>query len=70
MVADGMTVEEILGNYQDLEAGDVREALEYGAEAVREHQLPSDAAREVVKTGSTARMPSGPLHPSSSITSA
>ncbi|REJ90214.1 MAG: DUF433 domain-containing protein [Planctomycetota bacterium] len=44
MVADGMTAEEILGAYPDLEAGDVREALEYAAEAVRERELPLLAA--------------------------
>ncbi len=40
MVAEGMTVQEILGAYPDLEADDVREALEYAAEAVRERELP------------------------------
>jgi len=40
MVAEGMAVEEILSDYPDLEAGDVREALEYAAEAVRERELP------------------------------
>ena len=35
MVADGMTTEEILDAYPDLEAEDVREALQYAAEAVR-----------------------------------
>jgi uncharacterized protein (DUF433 family) len=40
MVAEGMTVEEILADYPDLEAADVREALEYAAEAVRERELP------------------------------
>lgn len=40
MVAEGMTVEEILADYPDLEALDVREALEYAAEAVRERELP------------------------------
>lgn len=29
MVAEGMTTEEILMDYPDLEAGDIREALEY-----------------------------------------
>lgn len=40
MVAEGMTVDEILADYPDLEAADVREALEYAAEAVRERELP------------------------------
>jgi uncharacterized protein (DUF433 family) len=40
MVADGMTEVEILGAYPDLEAEDIREALRYAAEAVRERELP------------------------------
>lgn len=40
MVADGMSTSEILEAYPDLEAEDVREALLYAAEAVRERQLP------------------------------
>jgi uncharacterized protein (DUF433 family) len=40
MVADGMTTDEILKAYPDLEAEDVREALAYAAEAVRERELP------------------------------
>ena len=40
MVADGMTVDEILAAYPDLEAADVEEALRYAAEAVRERELP------------------------------
>lgn len=40
MVADGMTPEEILSDYPDLEAEDVREALRYAAVAVREQTLP------------------------------
>jgi uncharacterized protein (DUF433 family) len=40
MVADGMTVPEILEAYPDLERKDVSEALHYAAEAVRERQLP------------------------------
>lgn len=40
MVADGMTRAEILSAYPDLEAADVREALQYAAEAVRERTLP------------------------------
>lgn len=40
MVADGMTPEEILAAYPDLEAEDIPEALRYAAEAVRERELP------------------------------
>jgi uncharacterized protein (DUF433 family) len=40
MVADGMTEEEILRAYPDLEPEDIREALRYAAEAVRERELP------------------------------
>lgn len=40
MVADGMTEEEILAAYPDLEPEDIREALRYAAEAVRERELP------------------------------
>jgi uncharacterized protein (DUF433 family) len=39
-VVGGMTEAEILAAYPDLEAGDVREALRYAAEAVRERELP------------------------------
>jgi uncharacterized protein (DUF433 family) len=40
MVADGMTVPEILDAYPDLESDDVRQALSFAAEAVRERELP------------------------------
>jgi uncharacterized protein (DUF433 family) len=40
MVAEGMTTEEILAAYPDLEREDVAEALRYAAEAVRERELP------------------------------
>lgn len=40
MVADGMTDDEILEAYPDLELGDIREALYYAAEAVRQQTLP------------------------------
>jgi uncharacterized protein (DUF433 family) len=43
MVADGMTVEEILREHPTLEAADVREALHYAAEAVRERMIPLEA---------------------------
>lgn len=40
MVADGMTTEEILKACPDLRPEDIREALQYAAEAVRERELP------------------------------
>jgi uncharacterized protein (DUF433 family) len=40
MVADGMTHDEILAAYPDLERADIGEALRYAAEAVRERELP------------------------------
>ncbi len=40
MVADGMPDTEILAAYPDLEAEDIREALRFAAESVRERELP------------------------------
>ena len=40
MVAEGMTPAEILKAHPDLEAADIREALRFAAEAVRERELP------------------------------
>lgn len=40
MVADGMTETEITESFPDIEAADIREALQYAAEAVRERELP------------------------------
>ena len=40
MTADGLTDAEILAAYPDLEREDIREALRYAAEAVRERELP------------------------------
>jgi len=40
MLADGMSEEEILKAYPDLEAEDIHQALSYAAEAVRERELP------------------------------
>jgi uncharacterized protein (DUF433 family) len=40
MVADGMDVTEIIDALPDLEPEDVREALHYAAEALRERELP------------------------------
>lgn len=44
MVADGMSVPEVLAVYPDLEDEDVREGLRYAAEAVRERELPLAAS--------------------------
>lgn len=44
MVADGMSDESILQAYPDLEGQDIREALKYAAEALRERELPLVAA--------------------------
>ena len=40
MVASGMSVEEILKAFPDLEPEDIKEALLYAAEAVREREIP------------------------------
>lgn len=40
MVADGMTFQQILAEHPDLEDEDIREALRYAAEAVKERELP------------------------------
>jgi uncharacterized protein (DUF433 family) len=40
MVSEGMAAPEILKAYPDLELEDIREALRYAAEAVRERELP------------------------------
>lgn len=40
MAADGMTEAEILAAYPDLVTEDIREALKYAADAVRERELP------------------------------
>jgi uncharacterized protein (DUF433 family) len=40
LVADGMSREEILAAYPDLESEDIEQALRYAAEAVRERELP------------------------------
>ncbi|MGA8364116.1 MAG: DUF433 domain-containing protein [Solirubrobacteraceae bacterium] len=44
MVADGMSIPEVLAAYPDLEAEDVSEGLRYAAEAVRERELPLAAS--------------------------
>ena len=40
MVAEGMTPDQILESYPDLESEDIRECLLFAAEAVRERELP------------------------------
>jgi uncharacterized protein (DUF433 family) len=40
MLAEGMTVEEIIAAFPDLEPEDVEQALHYAAESVRERELP------------------------------
>lgn len=45
MCAEGMTDEEILKAYPDLEKEDIRESLSFAAEAVRERELPLVTSR-------------------------
>ncbi|WP_165034659.1 DUF433 domain-containing protein [Candidatus Protofrankia californiensis] len=40
MIADGMSVDEVVAELPDLGPDDVRESLQFAAEAVRERQLP------------------------------
>ena len=40
MIAQGMTEGEILRDYPDLEKEDIKESLQFAAEAVRERELP------------------------------
>lgn len=40
MLADGMAAAQILDQYPDLEEEDIREALRFASEAVRERELP------------------------------
>jgi uncharacterized protein (DUF433 family) len=40
MIAEGMARDEILAQYPDLVQDDIRECLEFAAEAVRERELP------------------------------
>lgn len=40
MISEGMDEEEILDAYPDLEREDIREALRFAAESVRERELP------------------------------
>ena len=43
MIAEGMSIKEILDAYPDLEEEDIREALLYAAQAVREREIPITA---------------------------
>ena len=43
MVAEGMSADDIVREHPTLEAEDVREALRYAAEAVRERMIPLEA---------------------------
>ena len=45
MVADGMSDVEILAAYPDVEGEDIREALRFAADAVREREIPVIAGR-------------------------
>ncbi len=45
MVANGMTTKEILKEYPDLEPEDIKEALFFAAEAVKERELPLVSAK-------------------------
>jgi len=44
MVAEGVSAEDILAAYPDLEREDIREALHYAADAVRDRDLPHPGA--------------------------
>jgi uncharacterized protein (DUF433 family) len=43
LMAEGRTDQQILSDYPDLQPEDIRQALAYAAEAVRERQLPVQA---------------------------
>jgi len=45
MVANGMTTEEIIKEYPDLEADDVRQSLQYAAFLTREEVYPTAGSR-------------------------
>jgi uncharacterized protein (DUF433 family) len=50
MVAEGMTEDEILEAHPGLEREDIREALRYAAEAVKERVLPLKSRRIRIRT--------------------
>jgi len=45
MVADGMSVDEILEAYPDIEKEDIKEALYFAADALKEKQIPHNAIK-------------------------
>ncbi len=45
LLAEGADEKELLGDYPDLQPEDIREALRYAAEAVRERELPLAAGQ-------------------------
>ena len=45
MIVDGMIEHEILKAYPDLEREDLRQALQFAAEAVREREIPLHRSR-------------------------
>jgi len=45
LVANGMTTDQILAEYPDLETGDIREALQYAASLASEEVHPFSATR-------------------------
>lgn len=45
MIAEGMTVDQVLEEFPQLKGEDIREALKFAAAAVDEHELPLRAAR-------------------------
>jgi uncharacterized protein (DUF433 family) len=49
MIADGISEADILAAHPDLEQADIREALHFAAEAVRERELP------LIDSGPSAR---------------
>jgi len=50
MVAEGMSVGEIMKAYPDLERADISEALRYAAEAVREREIPLLAGEQASRS--------------------
>lgn len=44
MIAEGMTPEQIVGDFPQIGVGDVRQALQFAAEAMRERELPLRAS--------------------------
>jgi uncharacterized protein (DUF433 family) len=49
-IADGMTADEILADYPDLQREDIEEALRYAAAALRERGLPLAVPRNFSST--------------------